>query len=162
MPEQCRNGHPYTQENTYIDPTGSKRCRECRRSVHYPKHKATGIRKQSSRRFYERHKERLISKSSEYYKENKPKTLARLRKAYLKYAYGITLEEFQAMLISQGNKCALCDDEFTGNLKPHMDHDHATGKNRELLCPKCNWGIGLFKEEPALFQKAIAYLEKHK
>lgn len=27
----CPTGHPYDEENTYINPDGSRRCRECRR-----------------------------------------------------------------------------------------------------------------------------------
>lgn len=28
--ETCRKGHPWTPENTYIQPSGAKRCRQCR------------------------------------------------------------------------------------------------------------------------------------
>ena len=29
----CPHGHEYTEENTYIDPKGSRRCRECAKTT---------------------------------------------------------------------------------------------------------------------------------
>lgn len=41
------------------------------------------------------------------------------------------------------------------------DHDHETGKGREWICDSCNTGLGRFKDNISLLQKAIAYLQKH-
>jgi len=43
-----------------------------------------------------------------------------------------------------------------------VDHNHDTGKVRELLCNTCNNGLGCFKDDPKLLQSAIKYLNKHK
>lgn len=82
------------------------------------------------------------------------------RKAYaknwrLEKDYGITLELFQNLLVKQNNCCAICNCLL---VKPHLDHDHKTGKIRGLLCKPCNQGIGFLKDDVAILNSAINYL----
>lgn len=56
--------------------------------------------------------------------------------------------------------CAICR-EKPGDLPLHVDHDHATGAIRGLLCVRCNNALGLFKESHDLFAAAADYLERH-
>lgn len=78
--------------------------------------------------------------------------------------YGITAEQFDAMLEAQGGVCAICQSNGlngrTGRTL-HVDHDHGTGRNRDLLCDNCNLGIGNFRDDPALLRTAADYLEMH-
>jgi hypothetical protein len=67
--------------------------------------------------------------------------------------------EFQGMKVVQNNRCAICLDVFTKT--PCIDHDHVTGKNRELLCRFCNLLLGNSKDRIAVFERAIEYLKKH-
>lgn len=53
-------------------------------------------------------------------------------------------------------ECIICGD----NCRLDVDHDHATGKIRGLLCSRCNRGIGFFKDNPEILLKARDYLEK--
>lgn len=79
-----------------------------------------------------------------------------------KYKYGISEIKFQAMLREQAGCCAICGDEFSKAvpmLHACVDHCHATGKIRGLLCKSCNLGIGRLKDSPIRLQKAISYLE---
>ena len=46
--------------------------------------------------------------------------------------------------------------------KLHADHDHATGRHRDLLCLSCNNGIGYFYDNPALLRAAADYIERHR
>ena len=44
----------------------------------------------------------------------------------------------------------------------NVDHDHTTGKVRELLCHNCNRALGLLQENVEIIQSALDYLNKHK
>lgn len=65
------------------------------------------------------------------------------------------------MLEEQGERCKICGEESgcTRRNALHLDHDHATGELRGLLCPRCNMGLGHFKDNPKLLRAAAAYLE---
>ena len=71
-----------------------------------------------------------------------------------------TLAEYEAMVISQNGRCAICGTEPKGRL--HVDHDHATGAIRELLCGSCNRGIAGARDDIDLLRAMITYLERHK
>jgi len=71
------------------------------------------------------------------------------------HEYGLTFEEYSALLDEQEGRCAICREEFEG--APHVDHDHETRKVRGLLCHHCNTGIGLLRNVKILKQ-AISYL----
>ena len=80
-----------------------------------------------------------------------------LHKDYcLKRNYGISLDDYYRMLLEQNGKCYLC--HIPCNLL-YVDHNHATGKVRKLLCKNCNFGLGSFKENPQLLRLAALYCE---
>lgn len=79
--------------------------------------------------------------------------------------YGITEQQYEAMLEAQGRRCAICrTDQPGGNggRTFHVDHDHETGAVRALLCSGCNSGLARFGDDPALLRAAAAYLEVHR
>lgn len=43
-----------------------------------------------------------------------------------------------------------------------VDHDHETGKVRGLLCNSCNVMLGHSKDDVAILQKGIEYLNRMK
>lgn len=93
-----------------------------------------------------------------------PRTAAqrrRARDARLRREYGIDLAEYGRMGRAQKWRCAVC-----GHLPPEgqrlvVDHDHACGTVRALLCSACNSGLGLFGDDPARLASAAAYLSAH-
>ena len=77
-----------------------------------------------------------------------------------KSIYGITEEQYQALIVLQNNCCAICMSSANGKTL-HIDHDHATGKVRSLLCNSCNHLLGNAKDTIELLKAAIKYLRKH-
>ena len=85
-----------------------------------------------------------------------------MRKRSLQRMYGITLEQYNMMLLQQRFKCALCESEDPGGRgRFHVDHCHDTGKVRALLCHYCNTALGSFRDDPELMEKAASYLRAH-
>lgn len=76
----------------------------------------------------------------------------------LQWKYGITIEEYNQMLLNQENSCAIC------GVKPDyrlcVDHRHDAGKVRGLLCRTCNKAIGQLGDTPESLFKAYTYLKE--
>lgn len=71
-------------------------------------------------------------------------------------SYGLSLQDYRAMLERQGKVCGICK---TPGKPLCVDHCHATGKVRGLLCRDCNLGLGNYKDNPVFTRAATAYLE---
>jgi Recombination endonuclease VII len=61
------------------------------------------------------------------------------------------------MIHKQQSRCAICG---TRLVSPHIDHDHATGTVRGILCPPCNHGLGHFRDSVINLRRAIKYLKR--
>lgn len=82
--------------------------------------------------------------------------------------YGLSLATYEAMRVAHNDLCAICGKPETaygsggnGVRKLGVDHNHATGAVRGLLCAKCNTAIGAFGESIDTLRSAIAYLERY-
>lgn len=77
----------------------------------------------------------------------------------LKPRYGITIEEYDTMLAAQAGVCAICKQNPPNGriLKLAVDHDHATGEVRGLLCQRCNMALH-FLENGSWRDEAESYL----
>lgn len=81
-------------------------------------------------------------------------------KAYWRlYRYGITEEQYQAMLKKQKNACAICRDPFEDK-KVCVDHCHDKKTVRGLLCDPCNQALGKFKDSVENIRRAATYLQR--
>ena len=74
----------------------------------------------------------------------------------LRRHYGLTLEEYDQMLLDQNGVCAIC---FEPGYPLNVDHDHSTGTVRGLLCIPCNQGVGHFRDNTKFLLNAVSYLE---
>jgi hypothetical protein len=76
--------------------------------------------------------------------------------------YQMTLEAFNELLAKQGGGCASCGSLDFSRVKPVVDHDHATGLVRGVLCNDCNLAAGRLADDPARARKLADYLERTK
>ena len=108
--------------------------------------------------------------NAKYHKENSLEIKERKRKYRLENKhiieskrcmkrYGITLEDKKQLIQDQNNKCLICKCVFTKINKPHVDHNHSTGKVRGILCNDCNSLLGFAKENIQILQNSINYIE---
>lgn len=87
-----------------------------------------------------------------------------MRQSYLKATFGLSLDDFDAMVKSQNGRCAICGEAETATChgrvkKICIDHNHKTGRVRGLLCQRCNQMIGRGGDNVQLLKKAIVYLQ---
>lgn len=114
------------------------------------------------------------ARASAYHKKNRQHLNARQMGRYysdpdryadysLKKTLGLPVGTYAIMLAEQGGICAICGSaEPGGRVKRfHVDHCHATGRIRSLLCTNCNNGLGRFLDKPDLLRAAADYVEKH-
>lgn len=92
-------------------------------------------------------------------KANADKKAASNRR-YRPVKYGVTPEEYDRMLAEQGGKCAICRQECKTRSHLCIDHDHATGVVRGLLCNACNVALGILRDDVARLEAAIRYLSR--
>lgn len=80
------------------------------------------------------------------------------RRCKLKRLYGITPEDYDNIFTSQGGVCAICARVSPDGRRLHVDHCHESNTVRGLLCHDCNRGLGIFRDNEEILQKAIKYL----
>jgi hypothetical protein len=80
------------------------------------------------------------------------------RRRRLMQRYGLTFEEVQELFRKQQGRCAICGTDAWTPGSPYLDHNHADGQVRGLLCPKCNQGLGFFDDDPEALRRAAAYV----
>lgn len=76
-------------------------------------------------------------------------------------SYGLTQEDYDAMLASQEHRCAVCEEELVDTKTTHIDHCHETDKVRGLLCLSCNTAAGRLGDCPDRVQALADYLRLH-
>lgn len=112
--------------------------------------------KEQGRRYRALYPERERERDRKWVRNNPDKCRAYARKM----KYGIVQAQFIALLEKQNRACAICRQAFDLS-KPrgvHVDHNHVTGEVRGLLCPPCNNGIGMLREDANRFAAAVSYL----
>ena len=107
--------------------------------------------------YYQRNREAILTKQRA--RRASPNGKKTRRAADLRDRYGMTHAEYVELTIAQDGLCAICHQE-PGARGFHVDHDHATGKVRGLLCHGCNTALGLLQDNPHLLARAATYLKE--
>ena len=91
---------------------------------------------------------------------NPEKDRAKQRRETLKM-YGISRADYDRLHAAQGGRCAICGGVEHGHKRAYfaIDHDHASGVVRGLLCHGCNAALGGFRDNPDLLRSAAKYVE---
>jgi hypothetical protein len=169
--ERCANGHDWTEDSLYIDPKGRRVCRICQAAA---KQRAQG--KDPSEHEWKRRRpwedtpkcaNGHVYAEVGWYFNGEARVCIRCfaqkeRKRWLRVNYNMGLEDFEALLVGQDFACAICGvffDPDEHERTPCVDHAHATGRVRGLLCHACNLGIGHFKDDVDRLRAAVDYLD---
>jgi hypothetical protein len=83
--------------------------------------------------------------------------IRRHRSAYYKRTYGITIDEYDAQLAAQNGVCFICKAP-PKTRKLSVDHNHATGEVRKLLCQRCNLAAAMAEREGNYMWNIIQYV----
>jgi hypothetical protein len=108
------------------------------------------------RAYYRAHKQEINERSRAYYHAHKQDIQPILRRGQLKRLYGMSPADYDGLLAKQDGVCAICGKPSEETLC--VDHCHATGIIRGLLCRKCNTGLGCYEDDPATMITSLAYL----
>lgn len=149
-------------------------CRTCGQSDRYKSGICRNCAAESRRRYYENKggRERLRAWLSD------PANREKHRGYQLKYRasnkrlaadlakYGLSVEQYEALLAAQSGGCAVCGlrPPFAGHGRRKrlcIDHCHRTGKVRGLLCGECNQALGKLRDDVNLIRRLASYLERH-
>lgn len=135
--------------------TNTKQCKKCKEIKDLTCFSKSATHKDGH---YHKCKQCRSALSSEWNKANRERTVNNS----LIWKYGITLERYKEMLIEQNNKCACCNRTQTELVRSlSVDHCHATGKVRGLLCDQCNNALGLIRENIETAERITQYLKDH-
>lgn len=78
---------------------------------------------------------------------------------HIKATFDLTPEEYDALLAEQGGRCAICRIATGKTKRLAVDHDHATGQVRGLLCSPCNRMLGHLRDSVRMALRIIRYLQ---
>jgi len=96
------------------------------------------------------------------YQRWKNKNPDSLQFAHIRRRYGLSKQEYEALLRSQNGCCAICRRLPGNSMHRHLVVDHPHNESpttiRGLLCGQCNTGLGQFRDNPEFLFKAAAYL----
>lgn len=95
------------------------------------------------------------------YQANRKQRIFNAREWTLKRRFGLSLKDYDDMLLAQNGVCAICGGRDK-NRRLAVDHCHHTGRVRGLLCRDCNVSLGLMREDCSRLSAAISYLQENR
>ena len=129
------------------------------------------------------YRKRVLARNRAYRAAHREELNARARKAYaeddgyrarkrltgnkwyrreerLKQVYGMSMQDYEALVAQQGGVCRICKTKPARPL--FVDHSHASGRVRGLLCHPCNAALGFMRDDPVIAAAATEYLRDAK
>jgi hypothetical protein len=128
---------------------------------HGPRPECKACTKLRSANIWKDKKEELTLRNRNWLDNNKERRKKYTKVQNLKRKYGLTLEQYEAMLLAQRGKCPICNKELDACAQKDVDHCHNTGKIRDILCSNCNKGLGCFDDNPECMIAAAEYVKRH-
>lgn len=151
----CNESKSLSEFHTFSDNRTGKvkhraKCKSCLNE--YARKQLAEKRKNPEFRKFDRDRTR-------YWREDNPDRFRLTRLKASAKEKGLDFAIVYEYYLSHKGACDICGDD---SLKRALavDHCHATGKFRGLLCSTCNTGLGHFKDSPVLLAEAIAYLAR--
>ncbi len=159
-PERVNFGHGlckscWNEQWRKNNPEKAARARELQRAAY----RRWELRHPTARsEYYRRNKARIDAKSAAWRKQHPERT----KDYYRKSVFGLDAETYWDCMARQNNSCAICGKVFGQgkDQSPHVDHDHATGQFRGLLCNPCNMMLGFARDSQETLAAGIRYLEQ--
>lgn len=155
------------EANAYVRPdNGRMECRACRTQIVREKREAKAAQlPQTEKRFRAGYPDAMTCrtcgeakdirefgerkgayKGTSYRNRSCKPCLATKERDYrLRKRYGIGSADYDALLTAQGGVCILCRYRPEDGEVLSVDHDHATGRVRGILCQPCNVAVGFFE-----------------
>ena len=162
---KCSTCGEMKPENEFSrDRHARKQSPRCRQALYGRTYDCLDCIKKKRKELHRRNPQIAIRRNKKRRKEYKnPEIRKKQVDARYRSRYGITYGQYEEMLKSQEGVCAICgkDNKHKTQRRLHVDHDHKTGKVRELLCIRCNTVIGNCKENIEILKKMIKYLVRH-
>lgn len=115
-------------------------CKECEREY--------------AKGYYARNRDRYRIKQAIWAEANREYKREWHKANYLRKTWGLTFDQLNEMIEAQKRRCAVCSVQA----ELVIDHDHASGRIRGLLCQPCNKGLGHFHDDPEMLEAAAQYL----
>jgi hypothetical protein len=165
--KECSHERYEKKQAKAILKKGKKKCVSCKKtkelSEFYPHTGArTGVANECKECYNGNKKQK---KEIDKTREKVNYTISPQRAAAMLCKYGITTDDYIRMFEEQGGVCKICKrperKERNGGSMLRIDHDHATGQVRGLLCDSCNLGLGLFDDSYEYLLNASEYLRQY-
>lgn len=159
----CPNcGSPLEISKSNFNKGQFKRCAPCYNRQHlkewYAKNREQSITK--AKTYYAKTRERRLQVAKERRDAMSPTERNKNnRQIALKRKYGLTLEQYEQMVVAQDGRCFLCGYKPPEGARLAVDHCHATKTVRKLLCDICNRSLGIIERDPTWVDRALLYLK---
>lgn len=165
----CIRGHPFDGENL-VEINGKRQCRICQKFRNDRLDERLGKSGRAEKWAKASHamtpeqKAKRAERTKRWQAIHPEQSKRITRQAKLRQ-FGIDIAEYERIYQMQDGLCSICRRQETSTFRGvvrllAVDHDHATGKVRGLLCSACNIGIGCFSDDTRRMAQAIDYLER--